>query len=51
MGLEAYERGKATADILSNPYLDGSVEARRFVDGWVDGRKWALSEYPEDKQT
>lgn len=35
-----YERGYATADLLSNPYPADSIEFRRFVDGWVDGRKW-----------
>lgn len=38
---DPYARGYHTADLLSNPYPDNSTEARRFVDGWVDGRKWA----------
>lgn len=37
---EAFKRGYETADLLSNPYPENSVEARRFVDGWVAGRKW-----------
>ena len=47
---DAFQLGFKTADLLSNPYPDGSNEARLFVDGWVAGRKWEKSQ-PHPKES
>ena len=42
-GRHAYEKGLEAKDLAANPYPDNTNEARRFVDGWLDGRKWDTS--------
>ena len=35
----AFLAGFGNSSILTNPYQDGTTEARAFVDGWVAGYK------------